>query len=228
MKASNNKVIANYDNRIAKKFIQNLVIGQNFNTNFDSYFGLIGPSPKTYLEPFFENKVFNKSTSFISCEYSKENYLLQLSDIEQLSYRKNIFTNLGDIHKSDNTAKYIDLDFCDSLEGNKTKGTNNSLTITKLFNIQQTSYHNVCKVFNFTVSCYLMNRGKNYIEPYINIDLSAYLSKLLKCDIIIKGNSKLKHGMLYHTHVSNMKYEVQIYYYFDKFPMLNVYIKAFY
>ena len=227
MISSNKTQITDYSNRQSKKYVQNRYIEQCSNMNVSTFFGFLGPTAISYLTPFYENKVFDKNTIIQSPEYSKENYLLQLADIEDFVYRKNImpsFCNISSLNYKG--AQYTDLDFCNSLEG---KSGQNAKTITKFFNIQQSAYVNVEKIFCFTISCMILDRGKDYITPYVNIDLCIFLSNLLGCKVSVKGISKLKMGATYYTiDVSSMKYDIQVYYYYDKFPMLNINIKSFY
>jgi len=220
------KQIADYSNRQAKKYIQSKQLEQCTNMNVNTFFGFLGPTPTSFLMPFYENNIFNKNTIIESCEYSKKNYLLQLSDIENFAHRKNImasFCNISSLNYKG--AQYTDLDFCNSLEGNNNQ---NAKTISKFFNIQQSLYNNVEKIFCFTISCMYLNRGKDYVTPYVNIDLCDFLSSLLNCKVSLKGISKLKMGTYYTIHTNNMKYDIQVYYYYDEFPMLNIYIKSFY
>jgi hypothetical protein len=226
MKQYGSYLLTDYNNREAKKYIQNRIIEQNMNMNLD-IFGpvLMGPTPESYLSYFFQYNVIKKDARIISNENNKKNYLTQLENIEKLSYRRNIIANFSDISSSTFVSRYVDLDFCGVLEA---KNYEIATIITNLFNQQQSRYNDVSKVLNFTVSAHFFNKGKNYIKSYISDVICKFLIELLKCEVIVKGNSELSFGSLYYTHIASMKYEVQIYYYYDKTPMLNIYIKSFF
>lgn len=216
-------IIIDYNKRSAKKYIQNRIIEQNSNMQCD-LLTLLGPTPKSYLLPFFEYDVVSKDSLIFSYENNINNYLLQLSDIETMSYRRNIIPNFSSIENASNITRYIDLDFCNSLEG---RDFANAKLINNLFNKQKNTFVNTTKVFNFTLSMFYLDKGKDYKDNYISNDICKFLSKLLKCEVKVKGSQKLKEGIQYYIYVSNMQYEIQIYYYFDSFPMLNIYIKSF-